>query len=294
MKIQASTAVMMDIFKEGISNRKTNFDILEKHIIICGWWPETTERVVKELQAAEEYSYTNILLISDKKDFAATNLKNLGIKTGRVFLIEGDFTDPAVLKRANISTAKIAIVLADKSGGRSNRDMDARTVLTALTVERLNPDVYTCAELLDPEYESHMAIGQVDQVVVGGYFSGLIAANAAMNKNLIPFLYGTLPSKAGNRFQTIILPGTLIGKEFGNVIDEMRNKLQTLPVGVKTEEGNIIINPEKYFMKQGDSLIGLVRKDAPLKSSTRVLTSFHTSNLAQIMNIDKKKKNDKK
>mgnify|MGYP000864037676 FL=1 len=253
------SAIMMEKFKEGIIMRKTSFDILENHIIICGW-EQKTPQIIKELQASAEYKNADIVLISDREDFMNMDLKRLNIKTDRIYLMQGDFTDPNILRKANINSAKIAIILPDRSGERNNRDIDARTVLTALTIEKLNHTVYSCAELLDSEYESHMRMGNVNEVILGGYYSGLIAAHAAMNENIVPFIRNIVPSQAENKFQNIQLPEDLIGKEFGEVITELRKKQKTLPVGVKTSEGELIINPSEYIMKKGDYLIGLVNK----------------------------------
>jgi len=253
------SAIMMEKFKEGIIMKKTSFDILENHIIICGW-EQKTSQIIKELQASAEYKNSDIVLISDREDFMNMDLQRLNIKTDRIYLMQGDFTDPNILRKANINTAKIAIILPDRTGERNNRDIDARTVLTALTIEKLNHTVYSCAELLDSEYESHMRMGNVNEVLLGGYYSGLIAAHAAMNENLVPFIKNIVPSQSEHKFQNIQLPEDLIGKEFGEVIESLRKKQKTLPVGVKTSGGELIINPSEYIMKEGDYLIGLVSK----------------------------------
>jgi len=256
--VGASTAVMMDMFKEGFLMKKASFDILEGHIIICGW-QEKTIQIIKELHLSTEYARRNIVLISDREDFASMDLKRLGIDTSFVYLIEGDFTDPSILKKANIDTAKIALILPDRSGKRSARDMDARTLLTALTIEKLNSSVYSCVELLDPEYESHMKIGKVDQVIVGGYYSGLIAAHSAINENLIPFIKSIFPSDSEYELLSIPITLDLIGKDFGFVVDTIRKRNGSLPLAIKTAEGAFLLNPQNYFLKDGDRVVGIVR-----------------------------------
>ena len=253
------SAIMMEKFKEGIIMRKTNFDMLENHIIICGW-EQKTHQIIKELHASPECRHADIVLISDREDFLHIDLERFDIKTDFIYLIEGDFTDPDILRKANIDNAKIAIILPDRSGGRNNRDIDARTVLTALTIEKLNHSVYSCAELLDPEYESHMKIGNVNEVILGGYYSGLMAAHAAINENIVPFINSILPSEAEHKFQNISLSNDLIGKEFSDVILELRKKDRILPLGVRTASGDLLINPQNYIMKNGDYLVGLVSK----------------------------------
>ena len=65
----------------------------------------------------------------------------------RVHFPNDDFTKVATLEKAGIHRANTCIILSDMSQGRSVQDADARTILAALTVEKLNLDIYTCAEI---------------------------------------------------------------------------------------------------------------------------------------------------
>ncbi|MDA7951745.1 MAG: hypothetical protein MPJ24_09690 [Pirellulaceae bacterium] len=49
----------------------------------------------------------------------------------------------------------------------------------ALTVEKLNESVYTCAELNEREYGSHLTMGHVNDYVVSGEYGAYLLANAA-------------------------------------------------------------------------------------------------------------------
>ena len=244
--------------------RKVCFDILEEHIIICGW-QQKTPQIVKELLRVEEYEGTDIVIISDRENFLDINLDRIGINPTYVYLLEGDFTDPNILRKARIDVAKIAIILPDRSGKRSNRDIDARTVLTALTIEKLNSSVYSCVELLDPEYESHMTVGNVDQVIVGGYYSGLIAAHAPVNEYIIPFLDSLLPSHTDDKLQNISVEAEMYGKSFDKVLSEFRKERKILLMGVKTLKGELLLNPENYSLRPGDCLLGIAKIEKKLK-----------------------------
>lgn len=130
----------------------------------------------------------------------------------------------------------------------------------ALTLEKLNSSVYSCAELLEEEYESHMKLGKVNEVIIGGYYSGLIAAHSAINENLVPLLKSILPARAEHKLDNIKISQDLVGKEFGEVIEQMRREKNTLPIGVKTATGALLINPGNYIIQQGDCIVGLVSK----------------------------------
>ena len=67
-----------------------------------------------------------------------------------------DFTRVDALERVGAHRASTCVILSDTSNGRSEQDADARTILSALTVEKLNPEVYTCAELCNRSNGTHL------------------------------------------------------------------------------------------------------------------------------------------
>jgi voltage-gated potassium channel len=257
--IGAVSAIMIDKFKEGIIMKRANLELLEEHIIICGW-QERTPQIITELHRCEKYRRTNIVVISHARDFVNLDLDKYGVDASRVYLLEGDFTDPEILKKANIHTASIAIILPYWSEGRTRRDVDARTVLAALTIEKLNGDVYSCAELLDQEYESHMEIGNVNEVIIGGYYNGLIMAHAAINQDLVPFIKEILPAQAEHKLGNISMSDEFIGKKFEDAVQGMMASRKILPVGIRTEDGNLLLNPYGRVLQKSDYFVAIFNK----------------------------------
>ena len=253
--IGAVSAFMIQKFKEGLMMNTGGLELLEEHVIICGW-EDITPQIIKELQSDEKYKRSrNIVIISDDKDFTNTDLNKFDIDPSCIYLIEGDFTDPEILQKARIKYAEIAIILPDWTEGRSKRDIDARTVLTALTIEKLNPDVYSCAVILDKEYESHMRMGQVNEIIIGDYYNGLITAHAAHNKNLVPFIQSIIPSKAAHKLSEKKICQKYIGKKFESILTDYRKEYKNLPVGIKNPNGKMLINPSDYTIAENDIII---------------------------------------
>ena len=60
------------------------------------------------------------------------------------------------------------ILLRDEVVPRSEQDRDARTVLAALTAERMTDGLYTVAELHDAESREILEMAGVEEIVVGG------------------------------------------------------------------------------------------------------------------------------
>ena len=55
-----------------------------------------------------------------------------------VQFLNEDFTKVEALEKAGVHRASKCIILSDTGRGRKDRDADARTILAALTIEKLN------------------------------------------------------------------------------------------------------------------------------------------------------------
>ena len=131
------SAFMVDRLRT--EGRVVRMQELNDHIVICGWTPKT-EVILKEYRGSRATKNLPIVVISE---IEASRLDANIDRLANIFIIHDDFTKMSALERAGISTARICIVLADTTEGRSEQDADARTILAALTVEKMNPDVYT-------------------------------------------------------------------------------------------------------------------------------------------------------
>ena len=134
---------------------------LEDHVVICGW-NSKTEVIIREYRASASLKRVQIAVISEQEIDEAGVPEDL---RNQISFIQDDFTRISALERAGISRAKTCIILADMGSGRSEQDADARTILAALTVEKISPQVYTCAELLNRQYGSHLSMGHVNDYV---------------------------------------------------------------------------------------------------------------------------------
>jgi len=87
---------------------------------------------------------------------------------GAVLTVFGCPAENDVLRRASISRARAAIILADPAHGAL---ADARSALIGISIERENPQVHTVMELLLSVNRSHLRATAVDEVVCVGELS---------------------------------------------------------------------------------------------------------------------------
>ena len=80
-------------------------------------------------------------------------------------LIEGEATDPDVLRQAGIQETNRVLVLASPAPDQSPQETDSRNVMTCIAIHGLNRKVYKCVEVLDPNFGEHLKIADVEEVI---------------------------------------------------------------------------------------------------------------------------------
>jgi voltage-gated potassium channel len=246
-----ASALVVEKLEAGRGMKKLH---LRNHVLVCGW-NSGAQTVVEELIAA--VNGREVAIIADTEDCP---LPDAGPK---VHFVRGDCTDEEVLKRANAPQAHTAIALADTSGGRTYDDADARTILTVLTVETLNRDVYTCAELVHHKNRIHLERVHVDEVVVSGDYGGKILAHSALYHGISQVLSELLAAtEESSEFYRVPVPADVRGRDFEAALDYFRREHRAVVIAVVRDEV-AHVNPEVGFaLADGDELV-VIALDEP-------------------------------
>jgi voltage-gated potassium channel len=238
------TATIASIFverriKEGRGLKIRNF---RDHIIICGWSKKAKEVILE--------------LLGEKKPIVIlANLDEKPIEDKLVYFVKGNPTKEEDLIRANIKEAKSVIILADDTVPSP----DATSVLTVLAIETLNPNVYTCVELLDSNNIRHVKRARADEVVVSGEMSSKLLASAARNPGITQIFSELITSKYGNFVYKVPLPKKYIGRSFDDTFFELKRDHKVILLAFE-RENKFIANPiDEYIFKEGDQLIFIGR-----------------------------------
>lgn len=236
------------------------FDEFKDHVVICGW-NRKAEIIVREYQVARKTETQPLIVITQVREEPTFSDESL---RARVRFIFDDFTKVAVLEKAEIHRAKTCIILSDTSHERSAQDADARTILAALTVERLNPQIYTCAELNNREYGSHLEMGHVNDYVVSGEHSGFLLAQAALNQGLTEIVTELLTYERGNQFYRFQLTPQWVNQTFLDLFITLKKNHNAVLIAIQDEEGILQVNPSNYVFKGGENLIAIAQHEIVL------------------------------
>jgi Trk K+ transport system NAD-binding subunit len=136
-------------------------EALSGHVVICNC-NEKIPEIVRELRTAEhDLALDVVLLIQDEALWKAHPAWHPPAHP-RFHTVVGLPTEPADLKRAGISRARAAVILADPSKGQL---ADASSSLVAVAIERANPQVHTIMQLILSTNRPHLRHTEVNEVV---------------------------------------------------------------------------------------------------------------------------------
>jgi len=234
---------------------------LTGHIVICGW-NSKSEIIVQEYRASTVTQDVPVVVVAE---FDGELPALTAAMKDQVSFINDDFTRIAALETAGVMHAKTCIILSDTSGGRSEQDADARTILAALTVEKLNPDVYTCAELINRSYASHLKMGHVNDYVVSGEYSAYMLAQAAMNRGLMGVITELLTYEHGNEFYRLELNAEWYSYSYVQAMVALKRLYNATLVAVHPEGGDMMVNPVDHVFAEGDEIVVIAEKELKLK-----------------------------
>ena len=207
------------------------------HIVICGWGSKGPE-ILRELHAPEVMDKRPVVVLADRE--------SLPLKDPLTTFIRGKPTSAEDLTRAGVCRAQCAIILADESDpGASPDDIDARTLLTTLAVESVNPSCYTCVEVIRSENRDHFQRTKADELVVSAELAGALLAGSATTHGLSRLVSDLVTHPEGTEFYRIKPPKDVVGLRFADAMRVMKEDHDAVLLAVFNGDGSYKINPDK-------------------------------------------------
>ncbi|MEZ4239180.1 MAG: NAD-binding protein [Myxococcota bacterium] len=233
------SAAMATGLRDRLDLRELDMDELEGHVVVCGW-NATALTVLAELFHPTHPTDRAVVVVTEV-ELPDDELRG-ALPRDRLYRHRGDYTRVDVLEAVGVTRASSVILLADRLVARSSQDCDARTVLAALTIERMAPGIYTVAELHSRDNEGLLRMAGVEDVVVPDLFSGLILGSVQRNRGLVRLLDEVLTQTWGNAFHSYPLPARLVGRTVAAVTAALQADHRALLVAVEID-GAVEVNP---------------------------------------------------
>ena len=253
------SASMVTRLRGQLEVHELDIDELEDHVVVCGW-NHSARTVLRELFGPGSPRDRCVVLVTEKP-IPEGEVPVEDVRMEHLYRHIGDFTRETVLQKVGILRAGSVVLMADDLVQRSDQDCDARTVLAALTIERMSPDIYTVAELHSRQSEELLRVSGVEDVVVADFYSGMILGSVQRNRGLVRVLDDILTQSHGNSFHTAKLPQSWDGRTVAALHQEMLMRHRAVLVSIE-EDGQPIVNPRPdHVVRAGQRIVLIAAKE---------------------------------
>ena len=255
------SASMMARVSHSMEIGTMDLDELVEHTVVFGW-NRAAPVVLQELFSSQP----------DRPVVVVTETGNLsppipdeGVRRELLYQVQGDYTCVEVLERVNIREAASAILVADEGLPRSDQDRDARTVLAALTIEKIAPDIFTVVELNNRQNEDLLRMANVEEIVVADEYGAVIMGSAERNRGLVQVVDEILTARYGSSFQKVEVGDDTAGLTVGVLHTRLKNEQDAILMAwIRCEDGeekDVVVNPAiDVKVRRGDRLVVVARK----------------------------------
>lgn len=220
------------------------------HVIICGW----NSRVPQIVQVLKRDAYgagVPIVLLAQ--------LRENPVPDEIAKFISGNPAHADDLVRANVASARAAIVVTDESDNDPHMDStyDARAVLTVLALKAANPGLHVVAQMRDPRNRDHFIRARADEMIASAEMSEGLLARAALNVGVANAFASLLRLDTPQEMYIIDTPPNLQGKTFQAALIHQQLRENNILIGVIEDGMTILCPPAQYRLHAGTQLVML-------------------------------------
>lgn len=242
--------------------RKGKSKVVEvNHTVILGW-SEQVFTIASELSIANENQKNPCITIMadmDKIEMEEEIKKKVPqMKNTRVVCRTGKAIDPSDLERMSLHTSKSIIILSPDSENPDPEVIKILLAISSLSKEK-NHKVHVVAMITDPDnvHVAKIAGGNQAEVILAGDIIARMAAQTCLQSGL-SIIYQELLDYDGDEIYFQNEP-MLTGKTFKEALFLYET---SSIIGLKSEEGTVLINPPmNTIIKEGDEIIAVSEDD---------------------------------
>lgn len=222
---------------------------LSDHIVICGW-NDHARQIAQD--ALSEDGGTAVVVVTESE------LPD-GFVQPRLLHVCGDATTSDALERAGIEKARAAVVLAEMRTGAADQDVDARTILGALALRRLAPEIHLIVELLERDNRFHAVNAGANEVVSTEAYTGTMLSYAARFPGMSVVFEDVFDVQTGAHFEERLARTDQVGRSVAAVVAEAV-ATGVFIVGVRTGDDVALAPESDRTIEEGDKLVTLRRR----------------------------------
>jgi voltage-gated potassium channel len=221
------------LLKEGQGMGVSGF---RDHVVVCGW-NATARDLIRELRH-DDHRVRIVLIHSGDRNPAGEG----------VYYVKGDSADAGDLKRAGIEEAAAAVVFPLDTAG----DADMKSILVALTIRSMAPQVRVVAEVNDARHIDHFKRAGADELMVTSHIASRLLARSAIYPGLTD-LVADLVSSGGSELYAVVIPSDCVGLSFEEASYRFRSEHQATLIAVR-RDGHVRFTTPREFQLASDDV----------------------------------------
>ncbi len=232
-------------FEQALRKRRgfVDFQKLKDHFIVCGWKEEMQVLLAHILDFNPGLSAEQVILVAAIDD-SAIDLIRSHPRLKKLQVLSGPYYEEGTLAKASPRTARKVLILADRTPTRtgaipSPTEVDARTIMTAMTLSHIARGTLVAAEILDPKMDQYLKLAQVSEIIYSREYSRLLLANASGGTGVSNIIFDLLDPRTPTWITTLPVPDSCLGSTYGEVKRCLEaGNPQRVVVGILENTGN--------------------------------------------------------
>jgi len=155
---------------------------VEGKFMVCGWKPNMRD-LLKDILTVTGGKSSDLVLLN-QMDPAEVQALRKDSELEHFHYYSGDDTNFEDLQKAGTSVMGTVMVLADTLPGKSDEEIDFKSVVTAHEVERCNDSAYQIVELNLQKFTPYLKQAKVEEVILNRDYAQILVCNLALMSGL--------------------------------------------------------------------------------------------------------------
>jgi voltage-gated potassium channel len=255
--IAVITAKISSYFLERALRERRGFvdtQTLKNHFVICGWKDEMSNFLLHVLDSNQKIKDSDLVLLNNAADLEIETLLSIP-RLKNVKIIRGEFYIEINLKRAAPERAAKVLILADATpnamGDRPTlTEADARTIMTAMTLNNIARGTPIVAEILDSAMDQYLRLAHVNEIIYSRDYSRLLLAMASTGTGVTNIFHDLLNPHSPYFLTTKAIPEEALLQTYSK-LQEIFHKVHPhdTVIGVLENSGNSHVAKEIAIRK---------------------------------------------
>lgn len=202
------------------------------HLVICGWKREMPTILEEILRLNQDLKPEDIVIIAPISQETLERFK-ADETFKKINVLRGDYFTQTMLDHASVKQARKVLIMADWSiPTQSLTSIDAKTVMTAMTIRKIAPTVYIAAEIIDPKLDPYLRLAHCDEVMHTREYSRALLANCAGRTGFAHVFYDLLSIDTPTQIITLPIPPEFIGRTFSDLAVHFKKSSGSIAIGI--------------------------------------------------------------